>query len=750
MAKEVKFKGRIIRDIYISEDFKSYAVDVSKEDYPFINFTKYGNCSINGNIHSLTVGEEYDFTCIEQNNQYGYSYKVINIRKDKPRTEEDVYQFLREFLTLNQASELYRYYPNIIDLVLNNQCDKVDLSKLHGIGEFTFGKIKQKILDNYMLFDIVAEYGGILNISVIKKLYDKYPSIEKIRSEMKKRPYSCLTNISGIGFKKADQILLDMEKNKVVEFETDLKTSEQRCYAACIYLLQDNELNGNTCIDLVELRNQVMKLVPACANHFVDALKYDTIFYDKNKMKVALTNTYETELYIAEQIKDRLKIKNTWDFNIDKYTSINGTPLSDEQIEFLSTIIKNQLVVLSAPGGTGKSFSTKAVINMFEDNKITYKLCSPTGKASKKLSEYTERPASTIHRLLCYKNGKFMHDEQNPIIADAIIVDEVGMTDIKLFASLLKAIPKNTKIILIGDHAQLNSVGAGCLLRDLIECKYIPQVHYTHVYRLGEGGALTACTYVRQNKTFLTENKLTQLGTDKSYSFIPVSKEKMNNAILQLYKKLLNTWERKDITVISSYNVGDNGCDALNKILQPIANPLSIKQDTPNVKVKQDKSDVTFYVGDSVIQNVNNYSAELYVEEKEEPWDIDNKENEKEFIPNGTQGTIVKIEDNNIIIDFDGVLVKYKYNDMSSVRHSFALSVHKLQGSQNKVIIFCCPSSHIYMLNNNLIYTALSRAEKVVYHLSDIKTIKIAMNKSDNKKRISWLGDLLKETPQTN
>ena len=241
MAKEVKFKGRILRDIYISEDFKSYAVDVSKEDYPFIKLTKYGNCSINGNIHSLTVGEEYDFTCIEQNNQYGYSYKVVNIRKDKPRTEEDVYQFLREFLTLNQASELYRYYPNIIDLVLNNQCDEVDLSKLHGIGEFTFGKIKQKILDNYMLFDIVAEYGGILNISVIKKLYDKYPSIEKIRSEMKKRPYSCLTNISGIGFKKADQILLDMEKNKVVEFETDLKTSEQRCYAACIYLLQDNE-----------------------------------------------------------------------------------------------------------------------------------------------------------------------------------------------------------------------------------------------------------------------------------------------------------------------------------------------------------------------------------------------------------------------------------------------------------------------------------------------------------------------------
>ena len=110
---------------------------------------------------------------------------------------------------------------------------------------------------------------------------------------------------------------------------------------------------------------------------------------------------------------------------------------------------------------------------------------------------------------------------------------------------------------------------------------------------------------------------MTQLGTDKYYSFIPVSKEKMNNAILQLYKKFLNTWERKDITVISSYNVGDNGCDALNKILQPIANPLSIKQDTPNVKVKQDKSDVTFYVGDSVIQNVNNYSAELYVEEKE-------------------------------------------------------------------------------------------------------------------------------------
>lgn len=743
--KIVSFSGKVIRKVYGNDDnFRIYAFDVDEEEIQKNNLKKtiYGSVSVLGQLHELGEGLVYKIKAEEKcDPKNGYSYRVINITRDKPKSSEDMYEFLKEILTEQQAETLYKAYPTIVDKVIHHDLDDIDLNKTPGIKEYTFNVIKQKIADNYLVAELVVEFKGYLTMAMIKKIYDTYPSLQGVRNALKKDPYEALMRLSGVGFIKADNILLELEKEKVIDFGFELKSSKQRCLACVLHQLEQNEQNGNTVMDIIELRKVVMKLTPACAEHFVDCLKNTSIYYDKNKMICSRSITHDTEKYIADSIKFRLSIQTEkWNYDVEKYRNACGIPLSDEQMCLLTSVLNNQFVVLSSPGGTGKSFSTKALIDMLIDNGKTVILTSPTGKAAKKLSDYTSRDANTIHRTLGYSQGKFSYNEENPLTADVILIDEFGMVDIWLFKSLLSAITPSTKVVLVGDPYQLASCGAGNCLNDIIESNKVPIVRFTKVFRLGEGGALTACTYVRERKKFITDDAMTQLGTDKSYTFIPASKEKINKMIYELYKKLITTYSPKDVTVISSYNIGDNGCNVLNTMLQPLANPNARSNNDNFIKVQQDKNEVRFYIGDSVLQNVNNYHASIYYGKDFVP-----DEDDETFVPNGTQGTVIDILDKNkMVIDFDGVQVLYTYADLSSIKHAFAMSTHKMQGSQNKVIIFCAPSSHTFMLSNNLVYTALSRAEKVAYHLSDYKTMNYAMNKSENKNRRTQLCDLLK------
>lgn len=745
--KQFKFKGKVKRCVFSSETFKCYAMDVDVKKYPEIKLNRYKNCTIIGDLPDLGEDIEYEVTATGKEGKYGLSYQVLNIRRDIPTTSEEVFSFLSSILTVNQAKTICQAYPNILDIIKENKLDEIDLSKLKGIKQYTFSRIKEKIVDNFYLADLIAEFQGYFTLSIVRRLYKEYTSTDKIKENLKKDPYAALTKISNVGFKTADRLLLDIEEvskkniengdKPIIEFNYDIRTSKQRCLSCILFLLKKNEENGNTKANLVDIRSECLKLTPECIDYFPEAVKSEDIYMNKDKLEIALMRTYDTERYICNNIKERLKnTANVWSFNIELYRNINGIDLSDEQMCLLKSVCNNNFTVLTAPAGCGKSFSTKALINMLNENHKTSLLCSPTGKASKKLSQYTGEQANTIHRTLMYQNGKFVYNENNKLIADVLLVDEVGMTDIHLFKSLLEAIDINTKIVLIGDNFQLNSVGCGSLLRDLCVDENIPHVTFSKVFRMGVGGVLTACTYVRQNQKFLYKNAFTQIGEDKSYSFIPANKEQINDMILALYKKLLTTNDVEDITVISSYNIGDNGCDKLNQMLQPIANPKSLTSDK-FIKVKQDKLEVKYYVGDMVIQNQNNYRARLFLG--------DDKTSEVVFIPNGTQGKVIDIIDNDLIINFDGETVYYSSDEIRQIKHSFALSTHKMQGSQNKIIVFCCPSSHIFFLSNNIIYTAISRAEEKVYHFSDVKTINTAMNKSDSNKRYTFLGEMLGE-----
>lgn len=747
--KEVKFKGSVVRSIFSSDNFKIYAMDVDKDAYPDIKRTKYKNASICGDLPELAEGVEYEITAVEELTKYGYSYRVKDIKRDIPTTAEGVYFFLREILTENQANVLFKAYPNIIDLIKEDRADEVDVSLLHGIGEITFEKIKTKIIDNFCLMDIVTEFKGMLSLTMLRKIYNRYPSIELLRHKLKKEPYTTLTRVSGIGFKTADSIILDIQKEEIIDFGYDIKTSLDRCYACIVFLLQENEKDGNTKMNLADLRTECYNIVPACADHFVDAVQHPDIYYSKTTMDVSLSNTYEAEKYIADVIVENLhNDNNVWDYDIEKYRKVGEFSLSDEQIKAVENVCKYPISILNGPGGTGKSFSTQAIINMLEDNMLTFKLFSPTGKAAKILAEYTGRTASTIHRGLGYNpsSGRWEYDEDNKLLCDIVVIDEFSMVDVFLFKSVIEAIDfDKTKLLMIGDNAQLPSVGCGNLLNDFMASKIIPTATLTTVFRYGEGGLMKVATDVRCCKTYLDnsmKDTATFFGNNQDYMFLDCDSERIPMHAVALYKKLLDKGNTVDnIQVLTAKNVGDQGTVALNNAIQKVANPRC--GDVIYMKV----GETFYYKGDLVIQTANNYNAELDMDylplDAKAYYESQDKKPPDAFVANGEVGIIEDIDNNCATINFDGVYVKYYRNNMQCVNLGYAITIHKSQGSSIDNVILCTPQSHMFMLNSNLIYVGLTRMRKKCFHIGSLNSVNMAVHKKANLSRLTFMQGML-------
>lgn len=763
--KEYKFSGRVIRSTWNTEDFKIYAIDVDHNKYPDIKQNKYHNVTILGELPTLTEGVDYEIAAIEQESKYGIGYKVLNIKRDIPTTQEDMYIFLSEILTANQVNELWREYPDIVQRVKENRLDDIDLNRLKGIKEYTFNVIKQKIIENFCLADLVIEFQGYLNLSVIKKIYKKYTSIDVLKDKLRKDPYKCLCGLAGVGFKTADGILLDIEKvskeniqkgkKPIIEFDSDLRSSPERCLACLLYLLEENEKNGHTKMNLVELRKACLSLVPKCADHFTTVIKSDSIYYNKETLDVALRKTYEVEYYIAQTLLHYLhkETEDVWDFDVEKYRNVSGVNISDEQIQSLSNVCKCHISILNGAGGTGKSFSTQAVINMLKDNKKSFRLFSPTGKAAKVLADYTKERAMTIHRGLGYNPScdyPWTVNKENKLMCDVLIVDEFSMVDIFLFSKLLDAIDFNkTRLVLIGDNAQLCSVGCGNLLHDFMETKLIPTVTLTKVFRYGEGGLMKVATDVRFCKTYLNNNmkgKMTQFGENQDYTFVDLDSDTIPQNVVGLYRKLLTKgYGIEDIQVLTAKNVGDCGTVTLNNMIQKIANPNYGKE------FSLKSGDTTFYEGDLIIQKVNNYKAELDIESMDE-WEREfySQQDEKPtaFIANGETGIVKHIYQSYMIIDFDGMAVKYYKSDLSMIGLGYSITIHKSQGSSIKIVILCTPQSHIFMLNSNLLYVGLTRMKEVCYHLGTLTSVNQAVGKKANLTRHTFMQHLLTTMPE--
>lgn len=744
LGNVISFICTIKNETYNSENFKIYSVSVNENVYKDIKHNKRGTISIVGNIPNLVPNLEYKVEAyLDVNSKFGYQYNVKNIRQDKPTTYDSSLKFLKELINEDKAKILLNEYPDIIDKIIKNDLDDIDLSKTKGIKEKTFENIKSKVIENFALIDIIETYNNIIPMNVMKKLYDTYSNIKIIKAMLKKEPYKCLCKLSRIGFKSADSILLNLDKyrkenrdNCDFTFDEDLLTSKQRMKACINYILEKNEETGNSRISIQELRKESNKLTPECIGHFVSIIKENNndIYVDNELKCISSTKAYNTELYIKNILLNMNNNKTIYNCDIEEFRETKEGVATDEQMETLNQICNNNIVCLTAVAGSGKTFSVKNLLNMLDNNNKTYLLCTPTGKSSEVLTEQTSRDAGTIHRKLEYKpiddnDNPWGYNENNKLPVDVVVVDEFSMVDIYLFKHLLDAIDVNkTKLLLVFDSYQLPSVGCGNIAQDIIDSKLIPVVRLTKIFRYNEGGLMQVATKIRNGEQFLPSDftGVKIFGSKKDFVFIELQQTKIINQMIKIYKKLLSDgYNTQDITVLASQNNGDYGVLEVNKWIQKL-----IQKDKNNKFVMY--GDNKYFKDDKVIQIINNYKAESY---------IDGSSTE---VFNGNTGIIVEVGWDYIVVDFGkDKLIKYEKADLNQLQLGYCTTYHKSQGISIKQVICLAPKAHNFVMNCNLLYVGVTRARERVYMLGNIVTVNRCIKKKANFNRNTWLKDLL-------
>lgn len=751
MDEKITLKGYIGRKIFddartYNKGYKIYAFYPNNDCAGLVTLNEYGNISIKGILPDLIEGKEYLFECVIKNDgRYGLSYEVTNMScdRDEKISVEETIKFLSQLSISHKVIEnIIETCPNIIDLIISDKVDEIPLEDIKGLREKRLGKIVEKVNENYKFFDIMTEYADFgLSMTMVKELYDKYTSVEMIRKHMDSNPYECLCQIARVGFKTADA--------RIITKNESLKTSPFRMLECIKYLLKENEEKGNTWINISELHKLAIETTPECIKTFVTVMKNDkSIYIDMERKRVCFTKTYVCEFEIACRLIQLSLHKKTYRFDTDKYTkSAEGFELSIKQRVILPYLKENSICVLSGFAGTGKSTSVKAVVDMLDDYGKTVMLLAPTGRASKVLANMTKKDASTIHRGLRL-GTEDEYNEENPVTVDFVLCDEASMIDIWLMRKLLRAInPARTTLLFICDPEQLASVGAGNVIQDIIQSKTIPTIFLDEVFRYGEGGLSFIATEIRNGRKFLDEDcaNITNFGKNKDYSFVKTPKENTLSMMMMIYKRMLaNGMDRNDVIVLSAYNKGEFGTYNINNIIQAYVNPKLDDEEDIFTRVV-DKVTIAFRVGDKVIQTKNNYKANLYLEDRSQiRYDKKGREQRPTTkIFNGDDGIVEKIDGDLLVVNFYGELVEYEKNQLNSLLLGYAISTHKSQGSTYDNAIVVSPTSHKFFTKRNLLYVAVTRARKKVFHVGDVGTVNYALKQSENILRNTFLYDLL-------
>lgn len=444
--------------------------------------------------------------------------------------------------------------------------------------------------------------------------------------------------------------------------------------------------------------------------------------------KYYLKEMYDSETNIVKEISYLInnKIsKKDLDTRIEELESVNNIKYNDKQKEAIKKSLENNITIITGGPGTGKTTIIKAICELYmEINKLDFDdapnkiaLLAPTGRASKRMSESTFLPASTIHRFLKWnkETNEFLINEYNKAFQNLIIIDEVSMIDLKLLDSLFRGLTRNIKLVLVGDHHQLPSVGPGNILKDLIESDLIDTIYLDTLYRTDENSYITTLAHE------IKDNNLSDsfLETKGDYTFLKCHsiKDNLKNLCLQLIAK---GYDYKRVQIMAPMYAGVNGIDNLNKELQNIFNP---KTNQNEIKY----GDVIFRENDKILQLVNLPEENIY---------------------NGDIGiikNIVKIENKTFIyIDFDGNLVKYETKDLNKITHGFVISIHKSQGSEFEVVIMLISNSYKRMLYKKLIYTGITRAKRKLILVGDPDAFLYAVNNNSEKNRKTNLLEQLK------
>jgi len=694
-------KGVFRQSIFRSE--KGYIIGLLKvSETNIIEMQEYINKTITftGYFADLREFEKYImYGEIVNHPKYGFQFNVSDSERIKPDDKDGIVEFLSSDLFKGIGEKMaIRIVDTLgeeaLDLILK---DKTCLYQVPKLSETKIDIIHDTLVkyeESHETIVKLTELGFSMRDSL--SLYNTYKSntIRIIENDI----YRIIDDVEEINFLKVDEIATTLNEDKF---------NLNRIKACIVYTIKELSFKkGDTYLSYGEIYEGISFYL----KNDIDSTLFDEAISELDgelKIKVEddkyyLFEEYDAEEYIASKInylinKDVTHYKNI-DLRIKELEDKYGIEYSHKQKEAIIKALENNILIITGGPGTGKTTIIKAIVELYKTlNKFSDKdlirniaLLAPTGRASKRMSESTTLPASTIHRFLKWNKeiDEFMINEYNPDYSNLVIVDEVSMIDNRLMNSLLRGLTNNIKLVLVGDYNQLPSVGSGNVLKDLIDSDIVDTLELDLLYRQDEYSYIPVLANEIKNET-LEEDFLVDRD---DYKFLECHSDVIIPSLVNIVKKVISKgYDYKRVQIMAPMYAGVNGIDNINKVLQDVFNPVELN------KKEIKYGDVVYRENDKILQLVN---------------DPDNN------VFNGDIGVIKNIEFKGksgkpeMTIDYDSNIVTYTSKDFNKFKHGFIISIHKSQGSEFELVIMPVSSSYKRMLYKKLIYTAVTRAKK--------------------------------------
>ena len=722
----IEIKGQIERITYHNEE-NAYTIAKMKIG------GRHDLVTAVGNLLSVSAGEVLKLKGEWHNHpKFGEQFKIISYESVVPATVKGIEKYLGSGLIKGigpvMANRLVTKFGmetlNVIETETRRLCE------VEGIGDKRIGMIKKAWDDQKEIRDIMVFLQGHgVSPAYAAKIYKKYAK-ESV-AVVQQNPYKLATDIFGIGFITADKIAGNLGISK---------ESQIRAEAGILYVLHQLSDEGHVYYPYEPLVEECKKILGVERDTIVKA--FGKISFEKkiviedlnkedikeNNKAVYLAKFHVCEVGVAARLQELMRFpKKLKAFDREKALEwVQGElkiQLAKNQKQAVKEAIEKKVMVVTGGPGTGKTTIINSIIKIYGRLGQRVLLSAPTGRAAKRMAEATGHESKTIHRLLEFspKEGGFKRDENNPLDADLIVIDETSMVDTVLMYQFLKAVPKDATLILVGDVDQLPSVGAGIVLKDIIDSGSIPTVMLNEIFRQAKESLIIVNAHrVNNGQMPIIEGSGDSL--QDFYFFIIEEPEKVAEKIIELCKEKIpqkfGYRSIDDIQVLTPMHRGLVGASNLNTELQKHLNSSTDELVRGGRVLK---------AGDKVMQIRNNYDKEVF---------------------NGDIGRISKIdrEEQEIIVNYDGRMVSYEYSELDEIVLAYAVSVHKSQGSEYPVVVMPVLTQHYMLLQRNLLYTGITRGKKLVVLVGTNKAVAIAIKNNKPQKRYTLLRERLQTT----
>lgn len=744
LGDRTKCTIEISKEIYRSEDFGIYVADIMSVKTEDSELKPDDSITISGTVFDIRVGSKLHATLEEiEHKTHGKQYNIISIASIlnfSTDTKEGQKRFLQSLYPESIITELYKTLSNPYEAIRDK-----DFAKLVTVRGIAMSKAMSIVLkfDNSiplsLLYVELEDYG--LTTKMLQKLLDTYGSPELAIKKVKENPYS-LVEVDGISFGRADEIAM---RGGISEF------SVMRIQSFIEFYLKAQALNGFSWITCDELMSAIIETIgegvsDLAISDSIGGMK-DTLWWSEDKARIGLSRYRKLEDRIGEEL---LRIRDAEsDFKYDNWEDVvshiehkQGWEYASKQRVAIEAVLRNNITCVHGLAGCGKSTIAEAMLEVLKS--YSSALTALSGRAAARIAEITGREGYTIHRLLGFPskseiaiNG-YEYNENNHLPYDIIIIDEISMIGGYLFCSLLKAIKSGAKVVLLGDIGQLESIGECNIAYDIINSPSIPTIELDQIYRQAEGsGVISESRKARKgfqlfNKGWVgvkTYGELQDLTID-SYS----DKSNTFYKVMQYFQQEIGLVKSiMDIQVISPIKSNGDSCTwSLNNSIQELYNPRDEFKKEIDVFYGKGKLGI-LREGDKVINIKNNYKATR-------------PSGQLCSIFNGNLGIIQSIntKDGTIVIDFDSIgLVVIPKANLKSIELAYAVTCHKIQGSQAERIIVCLDFSMYTLLSREMVYTAVTRAQKHCTLVCQNAALEYAINKEGVNTKTTHLQDVL-------